>query len=57
MFSANYDRSGFGVYIDASTLNELYADLSCTDNGGNPILVKDGERLATVVKDGLWIRP
>lgn len=52
VFTANYDRSGFGVYIDASRLNELYADLNCTDNAGNPILVKNGDSLATVVIDG-----
>lgn len=52
VFTANYDRSGFGVYIDASRLNELYADLTCTDNAGNPILVKNGDSFATVVIDG-----
>lgn len=52
VFKANYDRNGFGVFIDASTLNQSYADLVCTDNAGNSMLVMNGSELATIVKDG-----
>lgn len=53
VFYANYERTGFSVYIDASKLNEDYAELSCIGSTGADILKKavDGS-LATVVIDG-----
>lgn len=52
-FYANYERTDFCVYIDASTLDERYASLTCLDQRGVDMLVKNGDgSLATVVKDG-----
>lgn len=50
---ANYERTGFSVYIDSSALSEDYAELSCVGSSGTDILRRrsDGS-LATVVIDG-----
>lgn len=50
---ANYERSGFSVYIDKASLNENFAELQCIGSTGTDILVRgtDGA-LATVVIDG-----
>lgn len=52
-FYANYERTDFCVYIDASALDEKFASLSCLDHRGMDMLVKNADgSLATVVKDG-----
>ena len=52
-FYANYDRTDFAVYIDASALDEKYASLSCLDHRGMDMLVKNSDgSLAKVVIDG-----
>ena len=52
-FYANYERTDFCVYIDASALDEKYASLSCLDHRGMDMLVKNSDgSLATVVVDG-----
>ncbi len=49
---ANYERSGFCVYIDASALSERYAVIQCL-RGTTDILMKKADgTLATVVVDG-----
>lgn len=50
---ANYERSGFSVYIDKASLNEDFAQLQCIGATGTDILVKKADgSLATVVVDG-----
>ena len=52
-FYANYERTDFCVYIDASALDEQYATLTCLDHRGMDMLVKNSDgSLATVVVDG-----
>ena len=53
-FYANYERTDFGIYIDASTLSERFISLSCLNKANNmDMLVKNADgSLATVVKDG-----
>ena len=53
-FYANYERTDFGIFIDASTLDERYATLTCLDSRNNmDMLVRNADgSLATVVKDG-----
>ena len=52
-FYANYERTDFCVYIDASALDEKYASLTCLDQRGLDMLVKNSDgSLATVVVDG-----
>ena len=52
-FYANYERTDFCVYIDASALDEKYASLTCLDQRGMDMLVKNSDgSLATVVVDG-----
>ena len=53
VFYANYERTGFSVYVDALKLNEDYAILSCIGENGADILIKNADgSLATVVIDG-----